>query len=147
MGYKELAQKYQLPSFEEIDKEFDMTELSDSPFTLRSIRKKMIEKINYLKQFMEEVLQPDATLPGIVECKTFSDHQKDSLYTTYRKIMQITRKGIKAIALEDEETDAEFIKQTYQEWQQIKQEIANYSDVLVECWKKEETEEKDKYLG
>jgi len=145
--YETLAKKHGLPSFEEIDREFDMTEMPQAQLVLRNVRKKIIEKINFLKEFMEDILQPEANLPSLIECKSFTDKQKDDMYNTYKKVMQLMRKGVAAVALETDAKDAEFIKYAYKEWQPLKKEIAGYAEVAQECWHKEEKEEKESYLG
>lgn len=147
MPYKEIAKKYNLPSYEALDKEFDFSGMEETPFVLREIRKKILEKLNYIKEILEDTLQPEASLSAIIECKYFTDKQKEKLYSTYRQIMQIMRHGLMVVALEDEEKDAQFIKETYKEWQTLKKEIADLAKVLQTCWIQEEKEEKDKYLG
>ncbi|MBW2998565.1 hypothetical protein KY321_03415, partial [Candidatus Woesearchaeota archaeon] len=59
MSYEELKNKYELPSLEEIDFEFEIDK--EAKYILREIRRKMNSKINVYMDLIHGVLQPEAS--------------------------------------------------------------------------------------
>lgn len=146
--YEPLQKKYTLPSFENLNKEFEISciEAEDSP--LRDIRKKINEKIKVMRSLLEEVLQPEANLAGIYESRAFSEDEKKELFELYRKIMSKDRKCIELFILNDEQADAAFIKSFSAEWETLKKELSKAADKLRDYWDNEKEEhEKLGYFG
>ncbi|MFH1182108.1 MAG: hypothetical protein V1702_04075 [Candidatus Woesearchaeota archaeon] len=146
--YEPLQKKYNLPSFEQLDREFEISciESEDSP--LREIRKKIDEKIKAMRTLLEEVLQPETNLAGIYESRAFSEDEKKTLFELYRKIMSKERKCVELLIRNDEQADAAFIKSFSAEWETLKKELAKAADKLRDYWENEkEVHEKLGYFG
>jgi hypothetical protein len=146
--YEPLQKKYGLPSFEQLDREFEIggIEAEDSP--LREIRKKIDDKLKAMRSLLEEVLQPEANLAGIYESRAFSESEKKELFELYRKIMSKERQCMQLLIKNDEQADAAFIKSFSAEWETLKKELAGAADKLRDYWENEKEEhEKLGYFG
>jgi hypothetical protein len=146
--YEPLQKKFSLPSYEQLDRDFEIGCIEADDFPLREIRKKIEEKLKTARAMLEEVLQPDANLAGIYESRAFSEDEKKALFELYRKIMAQERQCMSLFITNDEATDAGFIKSFCAEWEQLKKKLASAADKLRDYWVNEkEVHEKLGYFG
>ncbi len=114
--YEKLRKKYKLPSFEELNKDFEIEKLQEKETeTLsREIRRSMVDKnLAYLK-FTEMFINP-ATAPMffLALIKGLDSKEKKLVQELY---MQLGKFEIESIALDNEyneKKDGEFIKKFY----------------------------------
>lgn len=148
--YEKLRTKYNLPKFEEINKDFEIEKLQERETELLSteIRRAMIEKnIAYL-EFTERFMNPTtAPMFFFALIKNMSSEEKKLVEKLY---LELGKFEITSIGLDneyDEKKDAEFIKSFYKEWQGIKKKFGKIIKGIEEAWDKK-TEKKDRdYLG
>jgi HPt (histidine-containing phosphotransfer) domain-containing protein len=146
--YRQLQRKYRLPSFEQLDKEFEISCIEQERFLLREIRKKLDEKIDDICKTLEEVLQPDTNLSGIYESRVFSDEEKKRVFDLYRRLMRLHRQGFELLVKSDDKSDADFVRSVSAEWEKLKKELSQVARKLQESWEKEmEENEKLGYFG
>ncbi len=147
-GYEQLKQEYDLPEYNELDNEFEISLLEDAPFPLRNIRRKIMEKVDFYARLLEEQLQPEAQLPLIHECKYFTDEDKSRMFKFYMKLMLIVRASAQLGIEEDDQKTAKFITKTLAEWKEMKPELLQYLRKVRDAWKEDiSTTETLGYLG
>ncbi|PLW80843.1 hypothetical protein C0585_00470 [Candidatus Woesearchaeota archaeon] len=144
----ELISRYDLPSLGDFEKDFGRVEKVDN-YILSEFRKKIAEKIDYFISILESLVQPDNNLSGIYESRYLSDEQRQELFGIFRILMSYSRKSSSLSTSYDEEKEAEFIKDFYNEWQSIKPIMENYLFLLSDMWKKEINSDdiKENYMG
>ena len=147
--YKELRKKFKLPEFKEIDLEFEISDVEEITFLLRSIIRRIAEKLDFYATLLEEILQPDASnLYAMHETRFFDENEKDKMYNLYRKLMDYSRQSIIAALEHIEKNEAEFINIFFNEWKIIKQELLGYIKVMQVSWQTESDIKEDlRYLG
>ena len=106
--YQELGKKHKLPSFEEIDKEFEISTIDKDEFLLREIRRKIDEKIELYAKFLEEILQPETTLSNMYESKEFNEHERNEVFKLYKKLMFFYRLSMETSVGEDDSKTSDY---------------------------------------
>lgn len=129
--------KYDMPDYEALNKEFEISTIEAEEFLLREIRRKMYDKIDKYLKILDSILQPEALIADMQECHTFTDEEKKQIYAQYKKLMYIKRLSYEIALDEDDETTAKFINDSYDVWQEVKPGLKKFVSKLKECWKKE----------
>lgn len=147
--YDKLKKKYSLPGYDEMNQDFDLEEINaESGLILYRIRIKILEKIDIYSKMFESMLQPDSSLSDMYEAHYISDNDRNDAYALFKKLMQIMRRS-NLVSLENsEEKNAQFIKESYNEWKNLKPNIQSHIKRLLLIWNKE-TDIKDdlSYFG
>src|SRR5271157_1630355 len=148
--YKELQEKYNLPSFEDFNREFYIEKIAETEteFLTREIRRFIADKIfNYIR-FVETLLNP-ANAPMFIfsVIKSLTDDDKKKLSEIYDRLSGIDIELIKLYIDSSEKRDAEFLKQAYDSWQSIKRELMEILKKLKSEKNKKENETNSKYFG
>ncbi len=148
-AYEPLAGKYKLPAYDEINRVFEIETIEETGFLLRHILQQMYETLERYTKILEDVLQPDSNLAGLVESGALSEEHKRKLYKVFRAIMYLNRKAIATAASSSEEEEATTIKLIMQSWQNIAPELVETGTLLADAWKKEDKQkpEVQGYLG
>ena len=147
--YENLKEKYNLPEYNDLDKEFSIEDIEGNNI-LGEIRKKMSEKVIIYIKFLEDILQPDTTLSSFYECTVLnSDLEKKKAFELYKKLMILDRSSLETCLLSSSESEAKFINQTFEEWFKIKQELIKLLNQVINIWKKEDayTKFESEYMG
>jgi hypothetical protein len=148
--YKRFQIKYDLPSFEELNDIFQIEKLAETEtdFLMKEMRKLVAERLfNYLR-FLESLLNP-ANVPMFVYSiiKTFDTQDKEKITKVYKKL---AKREVELIGLDlssTEEKEVRFIKDSYNLWQDIKEDILSVVEVIKKNWDvKSEVGKKD-YFG
>jgi len=135
--YEELADKYKLPSFDSLNKDFEISTIEETEFLLREIRRKIIEKLeNYIK-LLEGILHPEAGICDMYECGAFSDEEKNKLFELYKKIMFLNRFSAETSIDEDDSKSSNFIKKAFEQLNNIKKELLPMIKRMKEGWLEE----------
>ena len=148
--YNELRKKHKLPEFKEIDFEFEISDLEETSFLLRSIIRRMEEKLDFYSTMLEELLQPDTSnLYAMHEIRYFDDDEKKQMYGLYTKMMSFNRQSIEVFLTHNEKEEADFINNLFNDWKTLRQELLRFVKKIKESWKTEEADIKDdlRYLG
>jgi len=135
--YNELKEKYSLPDFGEINPIFSIYKIENEDFLLKQIRKKIIGKTISMSEILENFLHPDTTLSDIYECRVFSDSERDRIFKIYKKLKILEKESIELSLEPDEKMEAEFIKNVWNSWDDIKQEMLFFIRKVKEFWKNE----------
>ncbi|MEE9525464.1 MAG: hypothetical protein V3V78_02545 [Candidatus Woesearchaeota archaeon] len=146
--YQELSKKHNLPSFEELDKEFEISTIENEEFLLREVRRKIIEKIEAYTKFLEEILQPETTLANMYEAKVFDEDERNEIFKLYQRLMSLDRLSMELALDENDDKTSKFIKDFFEEWNEIKENLSKFVKKAKEEWLKEtDIKEKLRYLG
>ncbi|MCF7910064.1 hypothetical protein K9L16_00120 [Candidatus Pacearchaeota archaeon] len=135
--YSEFKEKYSLPSFEELNKDFAIEKISQNQteFLLREIRRFMADKfVNYLR-FIEVILQP-ANAPIYIYSivKILTENQKNSFSEVYKKLSKIQLELFKLDIEFSEQSEVDFIKNSFEEWQEIKKDLLEVINFIEDNW-------------
>lgn len=148
--YEKIRQKHNLPSFNDMNQDFDIEKLQekDTETLTREIRRAMAEKnVAYLK-FVEMFMNPStAPMFFLALVKSLDSKERKLLEELY---MELGKFEIKSISLDnkyDEKKDADFIKQFYKNWQEIKEKFARILKDIEESWDKKIEKKEKGYLG
>jgi len=147
--YNQLKKKYALPSYEELNQDFNLEDINtESELVLQNVRRKIYEKIDYYAELIESVLQPESSLANMYEAHYTEDDEKNKAYAIFKKLLYILRYS-KLVALDNNEEDnAKFIKEVYTEWNSSKKDIKYLIKRLLEIWKIESDIKEDlNYMG
>ena len=136
--YEVLKKKHNLPSYEDMNKDFDIEEISeDSTLVLQKIRASMHDKIDFYAKMIEAILQPESSLSGLYEAHYVDDDEKNSAYSLFKKLMGIVRYSNLVAVTNTDMDNAKFIKDTIKEWNSLKGDIQKHVKRLISLWDKE----------
>ncbi len=149
--YNTFRKKYNLPSFDKLNEDFQIEKISDSEtdFVLREIRTYMANKfINYLR-FIESLINPPASSPMFVFAltKTLGMKEKEKLIELYKKIAKVDLDLIEMDIEYSEEKEAESIKKYFEIWQDIKHDLLNILNVIKKNLDAKIEEDTKSYFG
>lgn len=153
-NYSKLANQFSLPSYEELDKDFELLysrELFEISRPLVFIRRRICDKIGWTCGMLQGLIQPNpGSMLSIEESSFFSKEEKqDSFVKILKDLMYYTRKSLDLDLESTNEEEAEFIKELYNKWIEIKPKIKKISQQLKEGWKneKETNKQTNNHLG
>jgi RNA processing factor Prp31 len=146
--YEKLRQKYKLPSFDELNNEFEIYDIKPNSFIIREIRRRIIRKMEDFLSLLNPILNPNPnSLHSMIETKIFEKQDMEPMFEFYKKLFQLAHKSIPA-SLESESAEAAWINEVWKAWPDLKKQITGYSKKITEGWGKVEPEVfTDKYLG
>jgi len=148
--YKKIQEKYNLPSFEELNEDFNIEKASEIEVELliREIRRFMADKLSTYMRFIEAILNPVNVQMFIYSLiKSLETQEKEKLTEIYKKL---SKKELKLIELDlkySEEKEALFIRESYLMWQEMKKDLLEIFEKINNNWdNKVESKNKD-YFG
>ncbi|HRZ86038.1 MAG TPA: hypothetical protein P5277_04660 [Candidatus Paceibacterota bacterium] len=147
--YDKLFIKYNLPNFKELNEDFDITEEDINSYTiLRDIRKAMIVKFSGFLNFTELLLNPtNGQMFNMFLSRGIGEKEKDSLNILFEKLGGIVVSSLVLDVIYDENKEAEFIRDNFNEWQKMKKEIYEMMSFLGENWGKANFKKQKSYFG
>lgn len=147
--YLEIQKSNKLPSFDELNEEFDISKVDcDSPTLAREIRKAMIVKFSSVMQFVELLLNPSTG-------STFNMYLVRGVNGTEKEILNelfeiLGELEIDSIALDikyNEKNEIVFIKEKFQIWKDMQPKLMKIADSLKLNWKKVQLKKQKSYFG
>jgi hypothetical protein len=127
-----------LPDYEEMDREFEIGKIEEKNHPLKEIRRKAINKIDNIIEFLESILHPD---PGrvidVYECRAFNEKERQEIFTLCKELVILHRLSAEAEIRSEEEADKQAIKEIYNKWKEQKTKIIEIMMKLKEHWKKD----------
>ncbi|MEM1535297.1 MAG: hypothetical protein QXE64_00695 [Candidatus Pacearchaeota archaeon] len=142
--YENLRKKYSLPSFDELNKEFEIEQLikHKTMFLLKFIRRCIYDKFSFFAGVFDSLLS-GLRVSGMMALKKISDEEKRKIYDFIEKVSRIRFESLKLELEYDEKNEAEMIKRLYDEWKKMKPEILAILNACIAERKSQEL----KYLG
>lgn len=120
--YAKLHKKYTLPSFEEINEEFEVDKLEkDTDCLLRDIRKRMLDKFVNSMGFLESLVNPvNLSRIYMPYVKNMGSEDREDIEFMYGKISDISLWSLELEVDYSEKNEAELIKHMHKIWNEIK---------------------------
>jgi hypothetical protein len=149
-NYIVLQEKYNLPSFDELNRDFQIEKVaeSESDFLIREIRKAVSEKPYTYLRFVETLINPvNAPMSILSVVKTLGSEEKDKLTEIYKKLVRNEVLLIETDINFSEETEVKFIKETYEMWKSIKKDFADVLSIVNKNWDNKTEINGKKYFG
>ena len=148
--YEKLRKKHSLPSFDELNKNFSIERISETEtdFLLREVRRAISEKINIYIRIIETFLQPTNCPIYIFSiAKLLNTNNKEKLAEIYKKLAELEFKILEIDLEFAEEKEANFIKEAYNVWMQIKESLLKILDFITKNFeKKSKTEDRNYFI-
>jgi len=135
--YENIQRKYDLPKFEELNKDFHIEKLAEieTDFLVREIRKFIADKFSNYLRFIEVLLHPvNAPMFVFSIIKSIGADEKKKLTDVYKKLVKIEVRLIELDIKFIEEKEIEFIKESYEIWQEIKKDMLEIVEVIKKNW-------------
>jgi len=147
--YEKLVKKHDLPSFEEINNDFDITKIdSDSETLIRDVRKAITAKFSSILSFVEVLLNPTSgSMFYMFLVKGVNGEEKEILNNLFAKIGAMDIEAITLDIVYSEEKEAEFIKSSFEDWRRIQKDLMKVVDKLKENWQKTAIKKDRSYYG
>lgn len=148
--YENLRMKYSLPSFAEMNEDFEIEKLQEREveLLLREVRRAMIEKNLVYLRFVEMFMNPSsAPMFFLVLMKSMNNIDKKLLEDLYSKLGKSEILSLKLDNEYNEKKEAEFIKKFYKEWQDIKEKFGELLKTIEQLWDKKPVNKEKGYLG
>ena len=148
--YELLRKKYELPSFKEMNEEFEIEKLQEkeTETLTREIRRCLAEKnIAYLR-FAEMFMNPQqAPMFFFSIIKGLNGSEKKQLEELYLHLGKLEIENIALDTSYNEKNDTEFIKKFIKEWKEIKEKFELIMLAIRQSWEKKSVSKEKGYLG
>lgn len=121
--YDKSKQKYSLPDMNKLSEDFDVEKAIDKEpfFLVREIRRTINEKLSAYMHLFETLINPTATPMFIFSAlRGINEDTKEKIKDVYKKLSKLQIKAIKLDTIYSEQSEAEFIKTSFDEWQNLK---------------------------
>lgn len=136
-NYEVIQKKYDLPSFQELNEDFQIEKVAETEtdILIREVRRLVSDKLaNYLR-FTEALLHPiNAPLFVFSIIKTINLEQKKILIEVYKELAKNEVRLIEIDLKFSEEKEAEFVKESYKIWQEIKKDLLGIIETIKKNW-------------
>ena len=149
-NYLKFQEKYNLPSFEKLNEDFQIEKIAENEteYLLKEVKKTMADKFyNYLR-FTETLLNPvNAPVLIFSIIKSIDSERKKKLGEIYKKLAQNEIRIIEIDLVYSEKKEAEFIKESYELWQEVKEELLDVIQNVKSNWNKKSEGKSKGYFG
>ncbi|MGV8169455.1 MAG: hypothetical protein ACP5N3_05350 [Candidatus Nanoarchaeia archaeon] len=139
--YQKLKEKYSLPDYELLVKDFEIEDIDPEENIIREILEEAHDRIDFYSRLLEGLIQPDSKLCDMKEAETLTQEEQEKILELYRKCMLINRTLLLIDLDYDEKAAAESINHTFKEWQSIKKELKLILTKMRDTWKQETKKE------
>jgi|SRR3989344_2864860 len=144
----EVIKKCKLPSFKELDAEFDISEIEHDGNLLRAIRRKMVEKLELFCKIIETLMLPDpSSLSSVQESKILDDDIRQNMLQLFKKLMIYDRISLSLEIDNDDKKNIKFIQDLFSEWEEIKPELMNIVKKMADAWTIDDESIEERYFG
>lgn len=147
--YEEIRKKFKLiPSFEEMDGEFEIREIEKSYFVIpRRICRIMCRRLESIANALEPILNPHQdSMHSAIEIKAFEKKELEEIFQFYKKLWHLIHLGLLE-SFKSDKNSAEFVNQLWKDWPAIKKQTLGYLEKITKSWTEKDKEEESGYLG
>ena len=148
--YEKFRKKYNLPSFEKLNEDFQIEKVAENEtdYLLREVKKAIADKFyNYLR-FVETLLNPvNAPVFIFSMIKSIDAEKKKKLNEIYKKLAKNEIRIIEVDLVYSEKKEAEFIKESYELWQKVKEELLDIIKNVKDNWDNKLEGKRKGYFG
>jgi hypothetical protein len=143
--YPPLAQKYKLPSYSELNEEFELLyvrEICEIIRPLSFVRRRINDKIGWVCNMLQALMQPNpSSLVNMKEASFLTREEKESSQKLLKELMSLERYSLSLDIETTEQKDADFIKTCLASWKAAKPIIQGITLHLHQGWKQETKKE------
>ena len=130
--YSKIQEKYGLPNFSKLNEDFriEKTAQTETDFLVREIRESIVETLENFLRLIEAILNP-VNVPMFLFpiIKSLNVEEKNKLSEIYKKLSKLEIDSMKLIDY-SEKKEAEFIKNSYKIWQEIKKDFVKIIEAV-----------------
>ncbi len=137
-AYAALQKKYDLPSYEELDRYFDLDSLDDKKNILRAVLHKIVGTLEVYGEVLSSLIQPDTSISVLYESKLFEEHEHAHISQLYKRIMSLHRGAYRVLVLYDDKAASEYIRSTFPVWKEVATSLHVILTQLEVGWQKDE---------
>jgi len=151
--YESYQSKYSLPSYDELNKEFELLyigPLTSLDFPLRFMRRRIADRLASAVSYLQTLLQPNpSSLVYLRESSFFSVEEKQQIVVLLKEFMQLERRSFALELTGSEQDDAHYIRDAHQHWLVLKKQYAAVVKKLPERWQQQEEKKtiRNQYVG
>ena len=140
--YAVLQKKYKLPSFDELNNDFDIEKLQEreSDHLLKLVRMTIIEKVAAIVRFLEVFLNPsEAPTPLFIYAllKNTKIEVRKEIEVLYKELSRVELSSISLDIDHDEKEEAIFVAEFYKMWLRDKTKLKEITMKLGMNWNKD----------
>lgn len=135
--YELIREKYNLPSFDEMNLDFGIEKIAEveTDYLVREIRKFIADKFSSYLRFVEALLHPTSAPMFVLSLiKLISTEEKKKLVDIYGKLAKMEMKVIELDLNFVEEKEVDFVKSSYNIWQEIKNDLLIFINRIEKDW-------------
>ncbi len=143
--YSKLQTKYSLPSFELLDKDFEINDIEIEDNIIREILKSIHGHTESYTRLLEGLIQPDSKLGDMKEASNLTQEDQALITDLYRKGMLLNRSILLVDLDYNEKLAADMIINAHKEWQNMKCDMKTILEKMRSTW--ESKSPKEKYGG
>lgn len=148
--YKIFQEKYFLPDFEELNREFSIEKIAETEtdFLIREIVKLIGEKISNYMHFVEAVLNPVNSPIFIFSIiKTLGEEEKRKFNEIYKELAKIQVQLIELDVNFSVENGADFINEVTGKWKKLKENFIEIIKKIKSNWDSKSESNSKAYFG
>lgn len=148
--FEELRNKYNLPSFEILAQDFDVEKATEKEtlFILRETRRAIVEKLSGYMHLLENLINPNAPPMFVYSIlKSIKEEDRENMKDIYKKLSKMQIGVMKLDAVYSEKSEADFINESFKQWQDIKKNIYSLVKGFEDNWEKGTESKNRNYLG
>jgi len=148
--YKTFQEKYFLPKFEELNDDFSVEKIADleTDFLLKEIRRFISEKFSNYLRLVESIIHPiNSPIFVFAIIKSLSQEDLENLKEVYKKLVKQEIKILKLDVLSSEKEEADYIKNSFVAWKEIKNSIFKIAEKIEKNWDNKFEENNKSYFG
>lgn len=133
--YTKLAQKHELPAFEEL--EFFIQDLDKDKLSLREIITSIHDKIDDYSKHVESIIQPETNIISMHELSNFSSDHRKELFKMFKSMMYLSREINRVQINNSEKEHVKLIHTVSKDWKVFQPVIEGLFVELRDSWEKE----------
>ncbi len=149
--YESLTKRYDLPKFDDLNKEFEISsikQLDKTDFLLRVIRRRITDKLAMFCNILQSLILPNTgSAINMYELKMFDENDKEQIEKLLAEMMFLERKSLLLDIKSEDNVEVEFLKTTWKQWPKFSIEMAKIAEKMSKGWKQEDKLDKTQYFG
>lgn len=149
-NYKVFQEKYSLPDFDELNREFSIEKIAEieTDFLIREITKLIGEKISNYMHFVEAVLNPvNSPIFVFSIIKTLGEEEKRRFNEIYKELAKMQVRLIELDVNFSVEDGAFFINEVSNSWKKIKINFTEIIKKIKSNWDNKSENNSKAYFG
>ena len=148
--YDKLKSQYGLPSYDEINKEFEISAIDVDKVNsvMRAILRVMCNRMGLYLNYIEPVISPNPQgMHAFVEVENTTNDEKKDLFSFYKSLSYKYHKAYSLELVEDEKAVVNEVKKILRDWKEVKENFRKLSKVITKSWEREREKEKVETIG